>query len=276
VSTEDDKLSSWRADVATIVLMMLGQIAFAILSPDSRILLLSRLAHVGWCLACLGWLVARRRQASTRELAALFVIAGAPLFYVFWLDEMGRAALPGFWIPFTGPKLSVFGVALLAPSLWLGTVLIVLFAVETVALAMLFHLAGRPEVAAGEPWVTLVYSAIAFGLLFDRVRRRLAEQAAVRAQARSEAMARLARVALAVRDLANTPLQTLVVNAALLRERPGAPEPTARMNRAFDQLRELNRVLARLESSAAWAPGDESFDALEVLLREAPPSKTDS
>jgi hypothetical protein len=35
---------------------------------------------------------------------------------------------------------------------------------------------------------------------------------------------------------------------------------------------ELNRVLARWESSARWAPGDESFDPLEVLGREAPPS----
>jgi hypothetical protein len=166
--------------------------------------------------------------------------------------------------------MAVIGVALLAPSLQLGAVLIVLFAVETGALALLSHLAGRHEVVAGEPWVTLAYALIAFGLLVDRVRRQRAEERAVCAQARSDEMARLARMALALRDLANTPLQTLRVNAALLRERPVDGVVMARIERALDRMCELNRILARWESAARWAPGDESFDPLEVLAREAP------
>jgi len=183
---------------------------------------------------------------------------------------MGRAALPGFWIPFHGPKLAVLGVALLAPSLWLGCTLIALFAVETGVLAVLFNVAGRSDVVSGEPWITLVYALIALGLLIDRVRRQRTEEAAVRAQARADEMARLARVALAVRDLANTPLQTLHSNVVLLRRHPDDERAMARINRAILRLSELNRVLARWDVSARWERGDESFDPLEVLTREAP------
>ena len=272
MSINDERHRSiWRADVATALIIVATQIVFAIISPDSRRLVEARLGHVAWCLVALGWLGWRRSRASRRELVTMFVVIGAPLFYVFWLDEIGRAALRGFWIPFTGPKMAVIGVALLAPTLELGVVLIGLFTVETSVLALLSHLAGRREVVAGEPWVTFAYAIIALGLLIDRVRRQRAEAFAVRAQARSEEMARLARVALALRDLANTPLQTLRVNAALLRQQPVDGAVMARIDRALDRMCELNRVLARWESGARWAPGDESFDPLEVLGREAPP-----
>lgn len=52
----------------------------------------------------------------------------------------------------------MFEIALLAPSLQIGAVLIVLFTAETGALALLSHLAGRREVVAGEPWVTFVWA----------------------------------------------------------------------------------------------------------------------
>ncbi len=267
---DERRQSMWRADVVAALLIAVAQVVFTFISRDSPPLVHARLAHVAWCVLGLGWLVGRRARADQGELAALFVIIGAPLFYVFWLDEIGRAALHGFWIPFTGPKLAVFGIALLAPSLNIGAVLVVLFTVETGVLALLSHLAGRREVVAGEPWVTFVYAVIALGLLLERVRRQFAQERAVRAQARSEEMARLARVALALRDLGNTPLQTLRVDAAILRGQSVDSKVLARIDRALDRLCELNRALARWESSARWAPGDESFDPLEVLVREGP------
>jgi hypothetical protein len=88
--TDERQRSPWRADVAEAVLIAATQLVFVFISRDWSRLVHARLAHIAWCLAALGWLWWRCHRAQPRELAALFVIVGLPLFYVFWLD--GSAA----------------------------------------------------------------------------------------------------------------------------------------------------------------------------------------
>jgi hypothetical protein len=76
---------------------------------------------------------------------------------------------------------------------------------------------------------------------------------------------RIVGVYRAVRDLVNTPLQTLWLSASLLATRhPDARDLTGRMERSVERLRELNQVLAA-DSTVEWPPGTETIDPLAVL-----------
>src|SRR5262249_10892574 len=82
------------------------------------------------------------------------------------------------------------------------------------------------------------------------------------------ALEKLARTLLAVRDFANTPLQTIEAATALARKQhPEVGEQLGTIERALARMRELNRVLSGHEAHVRWQPGDESFDALERLTR---------
>jgi GAF domain-containing protein len=116
---------------------------------------------------------------------------------------------------------------------------------------------------------------------YTRVDLALAEELARRAalvidnarhlEAESRALRRLTRVALAVKDMANSPLQTLTFDVELLARTSGVAEQILdRMARALDRLKELDAVLAHYTPSVELQPGDEAFDAVEILRESAP------
>jgi hypothetical protein len=78
-----------------------------------------------------------------------------------------------------------------------------------------------------------------------------------------------ARKFLAVKDMANTPLQTIEANVALLARIPGARAYADRIGRALEPLRAWQRILVDESSRLTWTPNDESFDALAVLNKES-------
>jgi hypothetical protein len=87
----------------------------------------------------------------------------------------------------------------------------------------------------------------------------------------------VARAFLAVRDLANTPLQTITsATAALRAQLPEAQRATLdRIDRALAQLHELAAVLREHEQHMDWKPGEEAIDSLQHLRRAAqrPPGR---
>jgi hypothetical protein len=101
-------------------------------------------------------------------------------------------------------------------------------------------------VAPGEPWVTLIFAAIAVAMLVSRARRRRAIAQAARIAAHATALERMARLLLRVRDRANTPLQTIALGSALLTRRcAGQERVAAAMGRAVRRLSRLSKALQR-------------------------------
>jgi hypothetical protein len=83
---------------------------------------------------------------------------------------------------------------------------------------------------------------------------------------------RLARVAVAVHDLTNTPLQTLVTSAALVEKDPSQSSSVAGgMMRAVAKLQALNDAFATYQAEVEWHVGDESFDPRAVIARAGKP-----
>jgi hypothetical protein len=223
--------------------------------------------HVLFCAAGLIWLRRRRRYPRTKQLLTLFVTAGILLLPIFWAEEYAMLSTGRPWSPFTGEKLTMLGIAMLIPAeLWIGAVGILLCAGEALVFWYAFELDAYPlQVAASEPWITLFHALVALGLLAYRVRQQEQSLEFSRARAETAALERLARVAVAVRDAANTPLQTLEVSTRLLETRHPEARPIAdRIARAVDRLRQLTQLLAGYEREE-WHQGDESFDSAQRL-----------
>ena len=106
----------------------------------------------------------------------------------------------------------------------------------------------------------LVLLAAQAAISLDNARLLLAE---------SRALERLASVALAVRDMANTPLQTLTLSIEMLQDRCDG-NTLARMSRAVERLKKLDQAMSAYSSQVRWRNEDMGFDALAVIAEAAP------
>ncbi len=119
-----------------------------------------------------------------------------------------------------------------------------------------------------EPWLTVFYSVIASILIMYRRRALELEQKLIEMAAQKKSIDRFANAMLAVRDLSNSPLQTLIGTTAMLNEEVVPRGEIARLNRnAVNRLCELSQILATHEHQVDWSRTKASFDATEVLKR---------
>jgi hypothetical protein len=206
------------------------------------------------------WLWTQRRRPSARSCDLAFLVVVLPFLPIAWIGESTAARLGTARDPLVGLQLVMVGIAILQPhSLRLGALLLAMFSAE--AAVLWFVLRSRYDLAdvAGEPWMTFLFGAMSAGLLFARASRRAMEHRLARAEASAAALARVARIFLAVRDRANTPIQKLELGIALLEKHCADERRTVgTMRRAMAQLRELSATLAnveQLEEQGAGPPG---------------------
>ncbi|WP_235217110.1 hypothetical protein [Archangium violaceum] len=263
----------WRGVFFGNLLVALTELAYIFI--DYRVFLgalllpVLRLLHVLWVLGVLGVLFARRSRLTPRLIHGGFAAATVPFLPIFALAEYFMAGSGLIWVPMTGHRLVMLAMGVLAPTgLWLGGGLIASFALEAAVLWFALGLGGHPGVRSPwEPWVTLVYGGVALAILAYRVRSQNIELKLREVRAEAEALERLARLFIAVRDATNTPLQTLELSIALLRQRSPGSEPTiAAMERAVHRIRSLTQRLGSMDPLLVWREGDESFDA-DAMLR---------
>ena len=263
---------AWWGTVVGTVLVALAELAYAFIDYQvyrgSWFLPVLRALHSAWALLLLGLLLGRRHRLTRAGLDAAFAGAVLPFLPLFALAEQAMAASGVTWVPMTGHRLVMLAIGVLAPTrLRLGGGLIGAFALEVLVLWYGLALGERLPDIPWEPWVTLIYGGVALTLLVYRVRSHRMEVRLRQARAEAEALERLARLFLVVRDAANTPLQTLELSLAVLRRRSPGSEPTmASMERAVRRLRGLIHRLSGADPLRVWREGEESFDA-EAILR---------
>jgi hypothetical protein len=202
---------------------------------------------------------------SDDATSVVFVLGMLPVVTLTWGMTAYRARLGQPWCAFQEYELSCLTVATLAPPrIWAGLVGIALFVGTACVEFALFAPAERTCVAGGALEGVIAFGVFAVVLLFFRVRsRRLAAEAA-HAMEEARMMKRWSRAVAAIRDLANSPLQLLTLEAEVLRQKyPDVREHAERIGRAMKRLNELNSLLVS-ES------GEVSFDALGVLRDSKP------
>lgn len=263
----------WRGSFFGNLLVVLTELAYVFIDYQvfrgALLLPVLRSLHVLWALGVLGILFARRSRLTPALINGSFVAGVLPFLPIFALAEYFMVGTGLIWVPMTGHRLVMLAIGVLAPTgLWLGGGLLAAFALEAVVLWFSLGLGSHPGVRSPwEPWVTLIYGSVALTMLAYRVRSHRIELKLREARAEAEALERLARLFLAVRDATNTPLQTLELSIALLRHRsPGSEPTTAAMERAVQRLRSLMQRLGSVDPLLVWREGDESFDA-DAMLR---------
>lgn len=262
----------WRGAFFGNLMVLLTEVAYAFIDYQvfhRPLMPVLRVLHVLWVLGVLGVLLARRRGLTSKGVNACFAGGVLPFLPIFGLAEYSMTGAGLIWVPMTGHRLVMLAIGVLAPTgLWLGGGLIAAFALEAGVLWFALGLGAHPGVRSPwEPWVTLIYGGVALAMLAYRVRSHAIELKLREVRAEAEALERLARLFIAVRDATNTPLQTLELCIAVLRQRTPENEPTvATMERALARLRALAQRLGGVDPLLVWREGDESFDA-EAMLR---------
>jgi hypothetical protein len=211
-------------------------------------------------------LLALRGKASARLSSLIFLAQIAFIICALWYTNARYAEASHPWAPFQADKLGALTVGLLTPELWVGLISIGGYFVAVLTQYALFPPEIRGRMAVGEPWATAVFVFFAVVLLIQTHRRYKLERRAARAKEEAASLERLARAFLAIRDYANTPLQTIDCTTALVAlTNPELATTLAPIGRAVDRLRDLNHLLSKLQSRVDWRSGDTSFDPERML-----------
>jgi hypothetical protein len=206
-------------------------------------------------LALLIVLVAWGRNASARVGSALFLLNALVIVLALWSSNAAYAESGHLWVPFQASKLGMFTVALLAPDAWAGVLGIVMYAASSIVQNMTFSEMAHSHMAVGEPIATLAIGGFAMALLAYRIRADALQRDVARAVEESFALERLAAILLEVRDLRNTPLQTIELSSALIREAHPHLQPALdRIDRAIERLKALDTRLKTHEEHVVWTP----------------------
>lgn len=207
-------------------------------------------AHVAISLIVGAWLYVNRNDVpSIESLEIGFFIVSAPFLVTTWVGETSGLALGQLRQPFIPFQFLCIYIAVLSP----GRVLIAAAEIVVtliVAVAFWFVLKAQYPLTGvtGEPYATLTYGLISLMLLSARAYRRSIVQKLEKTKAEAEAFERAARLFLAVRDRANSPLQVINLCATLIQARnPDEVETVERLQRSLVKLQELTDILAETE-----------------------------
>jgi hypothetical protein len=224
---------------------------------------------VSMAVATLLWIpLVRDREWSFATSRGVFLLNNFVIAAMLWLTAAPWAQLEGArWLPFQAHKLSLLTAALIAPDLVVGLVTLGIYSGAAILQLALFDPAVRARVASGEPWPILAFTLFSIVLLAARMHTQSLERSLIEVRAERRLLRDVAARLLAVRDLANTPLQTIEVNAALVATVPGAEVYAQRMLRSVERLRSWHRHLETDWRLIGWSESL-AFDAQKILERD--------
>lgn len=261
--------SAWWSALAINVFVLVSACDRLISETEARrpelLLGIATLAASGTLAALL---VLQSRKPRVRFALVAWLVAMLP--YTAMLPILGHRwdVSHRAWEPLFRQKLALLLVAAFAPPRFAyGIVPILVLVGETALEFWGLGLRNSPYGLGGEPARTILfYGTLAAAVAYRRARDLQRERALVEREQDALVIERLARVALAVHDVTNNALQTLVASAALVSKDPAqAPHLAAGMVRAVDKLKAVNDAFSAYQRQVDWRPGDESFDAKAVI-----------
>jgi hypothetical protein len=202
-------------------------------------------------------LYANRRNPREWLGTASFCATNAAILAALWMTDSHLVHV-GMWNPFDAQKLGALTVALLTPPrAWVGVLNIAAFAVAPIAEINSWDASTRGSLPFAAPYASLAYGVFACGLLALQLQRLRVERVDAQRRAQGAALERFARLLLAVRDLANTPLQ--IIELTLARVGRGYSldaRSTERLRRACVKLIAIAHLLedGRVESRDSAPP----------------------
>jgi len=216
------------------------------------------------------WLVKSpaKRSVVTCELA--FAAVALPFLFGLWLPARVDLAAGHLSEPLMPHHFLLISIVISAPTRRSGAALLVIFAVQALVLGYVIRAATSSATLPHEPWMTLLFGALAGTLLYTRHRRRELELRVATAEERVRMLAEVARMFLALRDRANTPLQTIEIAIALIAEDHAPSEQIAVIQRALVRLANVQQTLSRTGAELTSFADEASMSPvdLEQSLRD--------
>jgi hypothetical protein len=217
----------------------------------------------------LGLILLSRRKAPLSDLSSsvVFAVSLFPAYWILWSSDAALAVRHESWVPFQPHELACLAIAIMAPKVrWIGIPAIL--AVPLLATTQYFGL--TPEQVDWLPvrplLAPIAFAAFAVVLYLFRLRGLRVAELAARKEAEARMMTELTRKIMAIKDLANSPVQALIVDAELLKARhPDDPALARRIRKATRQLEELNHILDERVRADASGPVRASLDSYEEL-----------
>jgi hypothetical protein len=267
-----EALVTWRSAItASALIAIVGALGpssgILNLPGTSRPFIVARLVTILLALAVTGFLFVNREHPRLSLARVLFVLPALPVLAMNWFLAGERAAQGLPMELFVREAVASAVYALTAPPrVVVSLVPIAAFSIESLLVHSRVRWSAESQVPSGQPWTSLAYGGCMALLAAYRAHRQRGEVATIVRLEQAGASERLLRSHLAVRDLVNTPLQTLRISAHLLAARcPEAREVTRSIERAVERLNELNQLLSDGKSTIESSPGTEGFDPVRIL-----------
>lgn len=216
--------------------------------------------------------IVRKNSWSDRTSSLIFGANLIPVCGMIWASQAASASLGQYWVPFQANELSCLTIAILAPpKRRIGVFAILMFPV----LALLQYMNFSPEQIALIPtrplMAPIAFGAFALILYLFRLRELSIADFAAKKDAETQMMKKMTRTLLAIKDLANSPIQALTLDAETLKlKHAAATEIASRIEKSALQLRDLNRILDEQLRESMKSSAQISFNPHEEL--ESTPS----
>jgi hypothetical protein len=224
------------------------------------------LANAGvYAVAFAALLLRRGWSARQAQAVSLLVIGTTVVAQVH--SDWNSALSSARFAPFEGFKILALAVATMVPFRpALAYAVVGACAVIPVALYGAMPPDMRAKLPIEAPWIALTYPVIATGILVYRLRALRMERNMMRVLAQREELERFAKVSLAYRDLANSPLQAIeLLRAELEQEHPESRALLEHLQRSLARLRVMGDMLSETEHQVVWTSKEEAFDAAQVI-----------
>lgn len=229
------------------------------------------LAHVIVALL-VAWAALRMGRLTLPRVVVSELLLITPMYYEVWSRHAWLMELGTQFTPFQGLKLIVIGLAVVVPApVWLHMIWLAGFGVLSAVVWYRIELAGLPTAyLADEPWFTVMFFVTGLGLLVYRWHSQNLAHKLMAAEARSRAIAGVARLFLRMRDETNTPLQNLRLGLELGAQRhPEETDLLGKMRAALDRIEASRGVLSRYDHLISWDGSELRADPeFEALLAE--------
>jgi hypothetical protein len=200
-------------------------------------------------------LIGTKRASSTKIASVLFLANSLSVSAAVFLVERQLVGQVENWIPFRPNQLGCLVAALLAPSLLTGTLAIAAHVGSSLLVLWTMAETVRGSWVAGEPGAVVAFAIAGLFVLGFRFRQLELRDRVHKAREEATVARDLARSFLQIRDLMNTPLQTLELTLEWLRAEPSADQAVLDgAHHAVEQLRGLNQHLRKFETEVEWPP----------------------
>lgn len=266
-----ENLVLWRGTVTAVILAIIGGlVGLMILNRQLEGALWQ--IYVSTCIQVIGLGILMAAGPSRRWVSeSVFTVVGVFLLAQIFINNEKLVLLPEA-VPryFEGYKLLALGTALIAAQSSRTGLLLITFCGILPLIQFFLWPAELRDKIGWEPALTLIYVMVSFGAYLYRIQSYKLSLAALRSEIELAQMVRAARIMMAAKDLANTPLQTLILSISLLKRDPSQRTLLPKMERALERLKQLTALLSSYDITAKEHGLESlSLDSSEMLQAEA-------